>query len=165
MAHAEAQPTLTPAEAACLFRHGQGLSYKEIAQALQCSESTVSTHLKAVRRKLGSSNTRAAARRYFGLDILPKSLGGEDLGSDAPLPVAAPDLQQPSAAEPVAGFVSPPLQPTSLVQEQDDADDLTPLQKTVRIAAIAIGAAVAAGATLPGTLLLLHALQTLHGSR
>ena len=165
MAHAEAHPTLTEAETACLLRAGQGLSYKEIALELKCAPSTVDTHLKSARRKLGSSTTRAAARLYFGPQTLPRNSGPEPFGSDPDLQTEAPNTHQPVVAEPEAVTPSELVQPTSPALEWDDADDLTPWQKTMRIAAIAIGAALAAGATLPGTLLLLHALQTLHGTR
>ena len=165
MAHAEARPTLTEAETACLLRGGQGLSYKEIALELDCAPSTVDTHLKSARRKLGSSTTRAAARLYFGPQTLPRSSGPEPFGSDPDPKTEAAVAYQPDAAEPEAVPPPEPVQPTSPALAWDDADDLTPWQKTVRIGAIAIGASLAAGAAIPGTLLLLHALQTLHGAR
>ena len=165
MAHAEAQPSLTEAETACLFRAGQGLSYKEIALELHCRPSTVDTHLKRARAKLGMGSTRMAARAFFGPDRLPRSSGPEPIGSDPAPKTEAPVPHQPDAAEPEAVLQPEPAQPTSPALEWDDADDLTPWQKTVRIAAIAIGASLAAGAAIPGTLLLLHALQSLHGAR
>ena len=164
-AHGAGTTKLTNAEEACLLKASHGLTYKEIAVELGCLPSTVDTHLKSVRQKLKSSSTRAAARLYFGAGTLPRSSGPEPFGSDDRPDKTAPEAHQPS---PVAVEPDPPpgiAQPIGMALQRDEADDLTPWQKTARIAAIAIGAAVAAGATLPGTLLLLHALQTLHGSR
>ena len=162
---AEVGRTLTKAEEACLLRAHQGLTYKETAQELNCLPSTVDTHLKRARQKLGSSSTRAAARAYFGPSPIPRSSGPEPFGSDEPPSTEPPQVHQPSPTP----FESTP----ALVVEQEvepalepgDTYDLTAWEKTKRIAAIAVGAALAAGAALPGTLLLLHALQTLHGSR
>ncbi len=53
---------LTPSERAVAERYADGLSQKEIADALSIAESTVKSHVTRIRQKLGSDNQARVAR-------------------------------------------------------------------------------------------------------
>jgi DNA-binding CsgD family transcriptional regulator len=94
--------TLTPRERSALLLMAQGYRVAEIGPRMGVSPSTVETHLKSARRKLGFSSSLLAARAVYGQDAPPGNLGSalSGMGSDAP----TVDQDEPvSRTEPVGG--------------------------------------------------------------
>lgn len=67
--------TLTARERNALLLMAQGYRVAEIGPRMGVAPSTVETHLKSARRKLGFSSSLLAARAVYGQDAPPGNLG------------------------------------------------------------------------------------------
>lgn len=111
--------SLTVRERDALLLLAQGYRVAEIGPRMTVSVSTVETHLKSARRKLGVSSSLLAARAVYGDDTPPRNLGSglsgmatpvesadeppsvpivEPVGEKAPSPTNTVRLDQPSDA-------------------------------------------------------------------
>lgn len=70
--------TLAPREREVLEQLSRGLAYKEIADLMGCSYSTINTHLQRIYRKLHVRSRGEAVAAYF--KIAPKARGGPGIG-------------------------------------------------------------------------------------
>lgn len=95
--------TLTPRERDALMLMAQGYRVAEIGPRMGVSSSTVETHLKSARRKLGFSSSLLAARAVYGQDAPPGNLGSalsgmgpgrQSLDEGGPVPETDPAGEQ-----------------------------------------------------------------------
>lgn len=70
-----ARASLTNREGEALLLLAQGYRVAEVASRLGVSRSTVETHLKSARRKLGVGSSLLAARAVYGHDAPPRKMG------------------------------------------------------------------------------------------
>lgn len=63
--------SLSDRELQCLIHISEGMSMKQIAKKLHISDETVSSHTKAIRRKLGSKNIAQAVTKAYIHGFLP----------------------------------------------------------------------------------------------
>lgn len=110
--NATAVDTLTPRERNALLLMAQGYRVAEIGPRMGVSPSTVETHLKSARRKLGFSSSLLAARAVYGQDAPPGNLGsalsgmgpeGSTVDRDEPVPKTDPAGEQPQRPPTVHG--------------------------------------------------------------
>ena len=145
--------TLTPRERNALLLMAQGYRVAEIGPRMGVSPSTVETHLKSARRKLGFSSSLLAARAVYGQDAPPGNLGSalSGMGPERP-PV---DESEPVPTMDPAGEQSPKQPNIDLRDPSSDylgrtfgrAGNRNGLSKTERLIAwIALSALVGIGA-------------------
>ena len=67
--------SLVPQEHRCLVLAAEGLTYAEIGRVLFVARTTVHSHLRCVRIKLGARNTRDAVRIGYETGLLPAKVG------------------------------------------------------------------------------------------
>lgn len=91
--------SLTARERDVLLLLAQGYRVAEIGPRLGVSTSTVETHLKSARRRLGVSSSLLAARALYGEDAPPRNLGS-DLSGMAEADPAPEEGEPASNAEP-----------------------------------------------------------------
>jgi DNA-binding CsgD family transcriptional regulator len=110
--NATAVDTLTPRERNALLLMAQGYRVAEIGPRMGVSPSTVETHLKSARRKLGFSSSLLAARAVYGQDAPPGNLGSALSGMgpedstidwDEPVPKTDPVGEQSQSPPTVHG--------------------------------------------------------------
>lgn len=98
--------TLTPRERDALLLMAQGYRVAEIGPRMAVSVSTVETHLKSARRKLGVSSSLLAARAVYGDDAPPRNLGSGVSGMAAEAAFIDEPPSVPSV-EPIGKQVQP----------------------------------------------------------
>jgi DNA-binding CsgD family transcriptional regulator len=106
--------SLTGRERDVLLLMAQGYRVAEIGPRLGVSTSTVETHLKSSRRKLGVSSSLLAARALYGEDAPPRNMGTALSGMVREGPATEEDEPAPET-EPVGEHAH-----QSLVDGQND---------------------------------------------
>lgn len=94
--------SLTARERDALLLMAQGYRVAEIGPRMGVSTSTVESHLKSARRKLGLSSSLLAARAVYGDDAPPRNLGSAFSGM-ATAPADDEEGEPAPTMEPVGG--------------------------------------------------------------
>lgn len=102
--------SLTIREREALLLLAQGYRVGEAAARLGVSRSTVETHLKSARRKLGLGSSLLAARTLYGEDPPPRKMGSGVSGMVIDAPVeeqgVSASIEMPAGKQPAEGDVT-----------------------------------------------------------